>query len=189
MREHFAWDYKGKHKNLADAYQQLLRYREDLENPPLLIVCDLDRFEIHTNFTNTVKAVHAFDLDTSAEPANLDLLRKVFTHPEALKPRLTPDDVTKEVAECFAQLADGVRSRKVSSERAAHFLMKLMFCMFAEDIGLLPEKLFSKVLTGMRRDPAALARKLKNLFEAMANGGEFGADTILHFNGGLFATA
>jgi hypothetical protein len=22
------------------AYQQLLRYREDLENPPLLVVCD-----------------------------------------------------------------------------------------------------------------------------------------------------
>jgi len=28
--------------------------------------------------------------------------------------------------------------------------MKLMFCMFAEDIGLLPQKLFSKVLAGTR---------------------------------------
>ena len=25
--------------------------------------------------------------------------------------------------------------------------MKLMFCMFAEDIGLLPEKLFTRILT------------------------------------------
>ena len=33
----FAWEYKGKHKNLGAAYQQLLQYREDLENPPLLI--------------------------------------------------------------------------------------------------------------------------------------------------------
>jgi hypothetical protein len=52
-RGHFAWEYKGKRKNLAAAYQQLLQYREALENPPLLVVCDLDRFEVHTNFTNT----------------------------------------------------------------------------------------------------------------------------------------
>jgi len=49
MRGFFAWEYKGKHKDLNAAYQQLLQYREDLENPPLLVVCDLDRFEVHTN--------------------------------------------------------------------------------------------------------------------------------------------
>jgi len=53
MKGHFGWEYKGKHKDLDAAYQQLLLYREDLENPPLLVVCDLDRFEIHTNFTGT----------------------------------------------------------------------------------------------------------------------------------------
>ncbi|MBI4492841.1 MAG: class I SAM-dependent DNA methyltransferase, partial [Chloroflexi bacterium] len=41
-RGHFAWEYKGKHKNLAAAYQQRLQYREDLDNPPLLVVCDLE---------------------------------------------------------------------------------------------------------------------------------------------------
>jgi len=63
LRGHFGWEYKKKRKNLDAAYQQLLLYREDLENPPLLVVCDLDRFEIHTNFTGTAKQVHAFDLD------------------------------------------------------------------------------------------------------------------------------
>jgi len=43
-RGHFGWEYKGKHKDLNAAYQQLLQYREDLENPPLLVVCDFDRF-------------------------------------------------------------------------------------------------------------------------------------------------
>jgi hypothetical protein len=67
MREHFAWEYKGKHKDLVAAYQQLQLYREDLENPPLLVVCELDRFEVHTNFTNTPKQVHAFNLAGLAE--------------------------------------------------------------------------------------------------------------------------
>jgi hypothetical protein len=35
-RGHFAWEYKGKHKDLVAAYKQLLQYREALENPPLL---------------------------------------------------------------------------------------------------------------------------------------------------------
>src|SRR5262249_35241036 len=79
LREKFACVYKGKHKDLAAAYEHLLRYREYLENPPLLVVCDLDRFEVHTNFTNTMVRVHRFDLDGLAQPANLDILRKVFT--------------------------------------------------------------------------------------------------------------
>ena len=58
----FGWEYKGKRKNLDDAYRQLLQYREKLGNPPLLIVCELNRFEIHTNFTGIVKEIHAFDL-------------------------------------------------------------------------------------------------------------------------------
>jgi hypothetical protein len=36
-RGHFAWEYKGKRKNLNAAYQQLLQYREALESPPLLV--------------------------------------------------------------------------------------------------------------------------------------------------------
>ena len=58
--DHFGWEYKGKHKDLKAAYAQLLLYREALENPPLLVVCDMDRFEVHTNFTGIAKRVHAF---------------------------------------------------------------------------------------------------------------------------------
>ena len=65
-RGYFGWEYKGKHKDLGAAYQQLLKYREALLNPPLLVVCDMDRFEVHTNFPNTVKQVYDFDLDDLA---------------------------------------------------------------------------------------------------------------------------
>jgi type II restriction/modification system DNA methylase subunit YeeA len=189
FRGHFGWEYKGKHKDLAAAYRQLLLYREDLENPPLLVVCDLDRFEIHTNFTGTAKKVYAFNLDELAEPAHLDALRKLFIDPDALKPETTTRGITEQAAERFGLLADGMRLRGVPAQDAAHFLMKLMFCMFAEDIGLLPPKLFNKILLNARHDPPRLADRLRGLFEAMTTGGDFGADQILHFNGGLFADA
>ena len=72
--DYFAWEYKGKHKDLSAAYLQLNDYREDLENPPLLVVCDQDLFEVHTNFTGTRPHVYRFTLDdllTSAPTANL----------------------------------------------------------------------------------------------------------------------
>ena len=120
----FGWEYKGKHKDLKAAYLQLLKYRESLENPPLLIVCDLDRFEIHTNFTGTVKAVHALDLDGLSDSRNILLLRNVFTNPDALKPGKTRAAITEEIAARFAKLADGMRDRGIDAKRAAYFLME-----------------------------------------------------------------
>src|SRR5687768_16749620 len=67
----FAWEYKGLGGNLDAAYLQLLRYKDDLENPPLLVVSDLDTIQIHTNFTNTAKQVHVITLETFAEPENI----------------------------------------------------------------------------------------------------------------------
>lgn len=113
MRGHFGWEYKGKHKDLDRAYQQLLRYREDLDNPPLLVVCDMDRFEVHTNFTGTAKTVHAFDLTGLEQPQNLDVLRKLFTDPPALKPGETTEDITRRAAKEFTRLADGMLDRGI----------------------------------------------------------------------------
>ena len=187
MRNHFGWEYKRKHKDLAEAYKQLLLYREALENPPLLVVCDMDRIEIHTNFTGTAKQKYEFNLAGLADPANLAILRKLFTEPEALRPGITSEKITIEAAQRFAELADGMRIKGVEPLRAAHFLMKLMFCMFGEDTGLLPPKLFRKLLDTAKANPAMLHRRLENLFSAMAKGGDYGSDEILWFNGGLFA--
>jgi type II restriction/modification system DNA methylase subunit YeeA len=189
MRDHFAWEYKGKHKNLDAAYKQLQLYREALENPPLMVVCDMDRFEVHTNFTGTAKHVDCFDLAGLAQPANLDILRRVFTDPNSLKPGITSETITVEAADRFAKLADGMRDKGIEPLKAAHFLMKLMFCMFGEDTGLLPAGLFAKLLDTGKANPLMLPRLLQTLFEAMSRGGVYGSDVILWFNGGLFSDA
>ena len=152
-RGHFGWEYKGKRKDLKAAYNQLLQYREDLENPPLLVVCDMDRFEVHTNFTGTAKRVYAFDLDGLAQPENLSVLRRVFSAPDELRPQESTRAVTEKSAKLFAELAKGLRLRGVPAKDAAHFLMKLMFCLFAEDIELLPNNVFTRSLESARTTP------------------------------------
>lgn len=196
MRGYFAWEYKGKHKDLNAAYQQLLQYREDLDNPPLLVVCDLDRFEVHTNYTNTQKQIFAFELanlienqpTTTCSLPPLEVLRALFTDPGKLKPGQTTDQVTEAAAAQFSRLAESLRSRGVPSERAAHFLMRLLFCLFSEDIGLLPNKLFSRLVESNLQRPAEFTKRLKQLFSAMAGDqGSFGEHDIPYFDGGLFS--
>ena len=113
----------------------------------------------------------------------------VFTDPDSLKPGVTRYVITEQAAERFGQIADGMPVRGVPAQDAAHFLMKLMFCMFAEDIDLLPQKVFSRLLAGAKKDPTTLGKMLSSLFAAMSKGGIFGTDAIPHFNGGLFADA
>ena len=185
---HFAFEYKGPHANLDKAFEQLLLYRESLRNPPLLVVCDLARIVVHTNFTNSVKRVYEITLDDLLNPDKLAILRAVFFDPPALRAPETVDDVTAAAATEFAKLADNLRQWKVDPTQAAHFLIRLLFCLFAEDIGLLPEKLFTRMVEAGRLKPKVFATQLRQLFGAMAAGGPFGVDIIVHVDGGLFDT-
>ncbi|NUQ02218.1 MAG: class I SAM-dependent DNA methyltransferase, partial [Armatimonadetes bacterium] len=185
-RGFFGWEYKGPGRDLEAAYGQLLAYREALENPPLLVVCDTDRLEVHTNFTNTAKQRHVIPLAGLAEPAHLAILRAVFFDPEQLRPGRTRADITQQAARGLAAIFDTLVARAVEPQAAAHFLMKLVFCFFAEDVRLLPDKLLTTLLVRRRAEPARLARQLDQLFAAMAAGGDFGEHDIDHFNGGLF---
>jgi hypothetical protein len=61
-----------------------------------------------------------------------------------------------------------------------------VFCLFAEDVGLLPERLFTKVVENTQPNPEQFKDVTGKLFTAMARGGHFGAERIAHFNGDLF---
>ncbi len=185
-RGFWGWEYKGKHKDLADAYDQLLRYRDALENPPLLMVCGLDRVVVHTNFTGTVSATYDIPLEALAEPRSIEIMRAVFHDPDALRPGRTSTAVTQDAARQFAEVAASMRSRGVDPAAVAHFLDRLVFCLFAEDTRLLPDMVFSRIATQSAGDPARFAKLLGQLFDTMATGGDFGLEPIRHFNGNLF---
>ncbi len=185
-RGHFAIEYKGKHKDLDQAFAQLQRYAIALQNPPLLVVCDTDLIRIHTNFTNTVEEIHFIELEHLRDPANLQTLRWMFTDPERLKPGTTRDAVTERAARAYAEIAQSLRKAGHPPDKVAHFVNRLLFCMFAEDIGLLPNELFTRVLEIAASEPSHFVPMLQDLFGNMRKGGNFGADKIEWFNGGLF---
>ena len=182
----FGWEYKGKGKNLQAALKQLQGYALALQSPPLLIVSDLDSIVIHTAFTNAVQETHVIPLADLAKPEARQKLKWAFTDPDRLHPGQTRESLTQDAARRFTALAQGLHGRGFEPHRVAHFLNRLLFCLFAEDCDLLPRQLFSRLLEGAAKAPQHGETLLKGLFEAMAKGGAFGVEVIDWFNGGLF---
>ncbi len=182
----FGWEYKGKHRDLGAALRQLQAYALDLQNPPYLVVSDMERIVVHTNWTNTVSRRLEFRLDDLREPAKLDQLRDVFRGSERLRPGTSPQQLTHDAAERFGTLGRRLQDRGHDPRAVAHFLNRVIFCLFAEHAGLLPGKLFTRMVKGMQVRPRLAKAQFEQLFATMSAGGFFGADVVLWFNGGLF---
>ncbi len=182
----FAWEYKGRRADLDAAFNQLRQYALALENPPLLIVSDMVKFRIRTNWTNSVSVTHEFTLDDLADGAIRDRLKWAMSEPERLRPGETRQTVTERAAATFAELAQGLRDRGHDPQTVAHFVNRLVFCMFAEDVGLLPDNMFTRMLERTLGDPEKFADYASRLFGAMATGGDVGFEPVAWFNGGLF---
>ena len=118
----FAWEYKGKGKDLQAAFRQLQQYAPALDYPPLLIVSDIDTIVIHTAFTGTVHETHIITLEDLLDAKKRQLLKWAFTNPERLRPGKTTAEVTEQAAERFAELAGALRERGHDAHDVAHFL-------------------------------------------------------------------
>jgi len=163
-----------------------MTYALALENPPLLIVSDRLRIEVHTHFNGTPSECHVVRLEDLGDPARRELLRRCFTAPETFKPARTNRQITEEAANAFATTAERLRAAGVPADVTSHLLTQCLFCFFAEDVGLLPGRLFERLVGNPHAGADALRRGLESLFTTMRDGGLFGADSIPWFNGGLF---
>ncbi len=176
------------------------QYREALLNPPLLVVCDFDRYIIKTNFNGTVLETHEFTNDQIDRPENLRILRALFENPDYLKPQRTTAQVTETLAQQIAEVARLLQGRESveladartraqvtvaqkKNLRIARFLNRIVFCLFAEDTGLLPPHIFTDITKAGLDDPHFFAERMEELFRTMATGGLFGSYKIRDFNG------
>ena len=178
---------KGPGRNLDAAFAQLQRYTIALENPPLLIVSDMQRFRVHTNWTNTIQKVIEIPLEDLADDRRRRVLKWAFSETEVnqLKPDQTRQELTAKVAEDFAQLAQRLRERGHEPQAVAHFVNRLVFCI--------SRRMYGSFLTRCSRGcwkqvcvSPTISRPARHLFAAMQKGGPVGFEQVEWFNGGLF---
>ena len=175
-RQHiFAWEYKGKGKNLEDAYRQLQLYKEDLDNPPVLVVSDIENIEIHVVFTGYPTKVHRYTNAEIAVSATRDVIRYALSEPERLRPRESTQSMTEQAAKQFAKITQMIESRGFPATQVAPFFMRILFCLFAEDIGIFPDKVLTDIIRASILQPNEFGPMMSALFDAIHRGSYFGA--------------
>ena len=183
---HFGWEFKGREAQLPGAFDQLLRYQVYLQTPPLLIVSSFQLIRIQTNFPGKETVVHEIPINELDRPVQLDKLRNIFFDPAAFEPERTVEDVTRETALLFSDIVTDMEKHSGNSEQLARYLNQIVFCLYAEDTGLLPKDLFTEITRAHYRNPNYFNLAVHNLFARMSEGGLFGKDLIARFNGDLF---
>ena len=186
LEDRFGWEFKGGDDQLPGAFNQLLRYQVYLKTPPLLIVSSFRRIQIRTNFPGMETVLHEVPIVEMERRDQLSKLTNAFFAPDEFRPHRSVEDVTRETAELFRDIVADMEQHTDDSEQLARYLNRIVFCLYAEDAGLLPNNVLSDILNANRQRPDLSNRAIANLFEQMAGGGLFGPHEIAHFNGDLF---
>ncbi len=198
----------------------------DHKPPPFLIVADIGRtFELYFDWSGdgrgygfypdkqtyriSLSALDSGDLVGNTEKTALELLRAIWLDPESIDPRKRAVAVTGDIAVRLSRVAEQLehdeRTRNpgkadfevaLGIEHTSLFLMRVLFCMFAEDVELLPKGSFTRFLDEARsKSDLWWQRGLHSLWENMNQTDEhnrfwsYGDAIVRYFNGNLFSSA
>ncbi|MEK6637862.1 MAG: DNA methyltransferase [Pseudomonadota bacterium] len=184
--------------------------------PPFLIVCDVGRaFEIYFDWSGNGRGYSFFpdkqgyriELQRLAEPDVQTMFRAIWSDPASIDPRARAAEVTRDVAKRLAEVSKWLEAsqkqktagatsaeRSLAIEESALFLMRLLFCMFAEDVGLLPKDSFRGFIEDALDDDRHFQNGLADLWASMGEPHRESRwswavkDEVRYFNGGLFAS-
>lgn len=182
----------------AEVYARALPVEEG--RPPFIVVVDVGiSFSFFSEFSRSGgnyvafpdQRNHKIALEQLRNPDTRELLRTIWLEPLGLDPTRYAGKITRVIADQLAKLAKSLEESGHSAEQVASFLMRCLFTMFSEDVGLLPERSFTDLLANLKAKPESFCRQLRSLWQTMNTGGfapALDAD-VLRFNGGLFADA
>ncbi|GJE62066.1 class I SAM-dependent DNA methyltransferase [Methylobacterium trifolii] len=171
--------------------------------PPFILTCDVGHsLEVYADFTGTGRAYSQFPdrkgfriyLEDLRKPEIRVRLARIWTEPHTLDPTKEAARVTREIAKRLASVSKALEADH-QAEDVAHFLMRCIFTMFAEDVDLLPKGAFSKLLEDCVERPDAFAPLLEELWAKMDEPLEakrfYSAfrQKLRYFNGNLFKDA
>lgn len=202
-RDHFVLEAKdaaaGRSNDvlLRKAYGQARSYITHLPGdiPPYILVLDVGRTMIvwdrWQGGFGGFGAGRRIDLPSLHErPEDIALLRDIWQFPKVRDPRERAQRVTKAIAEKLARLAASLEARGIGQERVSRFLMRCVFTMFAEDVRLLQDEPFRRLIDEVAlKNPKEFPPGVEDLWRAMNEGKRFGFRKVLRFNGHFFAEA
>ncbi len=155
---------KSQGKNLQRALNQARDYTyglKDYELPKFILVCDFENFSLHdldnNDFTefrlvDLVKNIHRFDF-------LLGYQKKIYKE---------QDPANIKAAELMGKLHDRLKEIGYTGHPLEVYLVRLLFCLFAEDTTLFEKQQFQEYIERRTNvDGSDLAAKLQELFQVL----------------------
>lgn len=174
--------------DLSVHYQQAFQYWEKLvpNRPRYVILCNFNEFWI-------------YDLDLDVyEPQDVVTLNELperyhslsFMFPKRQEPVFVgKEKVTKQAAEKVAHVFSSLVNRRVNREDALRYCLQCIISMFAEDVKLLPNQIFTRLIRQCTEEKRSSYDLIGGLFREMNEKGTTPAgqyEGVDYFNGGLF---
>jgi hypothetical protein len=198
-REGRGWDaVMAAAKQQAESYAKALPKEDGW--PPFIIVVDVGHvIEIYADFSLQGKHYAQFPdrqgyrikLEDLRRKEIRDRLRAIWQDPLSLDPTRVSAEVTSAIAQLLAKLSKALERGGHNPGAVALFLMRCLFTMFAEDVGLLTPESFLGLLKRHQGKADQLHHAMSHLWQEM-NAGDYSptlGEKILKFNGGLFHEA
>jgi hypothetical protein len=172
----------------------------DHASPPFVLVCDIGRaIEIYADFSGYGRRYNQFPdangfrigLHQLVNPNIRELLRNIWLKPRSLDPALKTAKVTRDIAGRLADVSKALEARGFDARNVAIFLMRCLFTMFVEDVGLIRRNSFKELLDCCIADPRRFPFEMADLWQRM-DIGEYSpaiGEKLLRFNGKLFKNA
>lgn len=179
-------------KDLTTAYNQLKDYVVHLpaeKMPDLLMVSDFETIILYRRTTGEKKKFKTKDLRKHVR--NFAIIAGYETT------RIYDDQqgVNVKAAEKMAKLHDELKAHGYAGHELEVYLVRLMFCLFADDTGIFPQDSFANFVENSQKDGSDLSSRLSRLFEILDMSDEVRAKRTLltpdmlqfrYINGGLF---
>lgn len=155
---------KSRGKSLDKAYAQAKDYAfnlEDEELPDYIMVSDFDNIRLYRNTTGQ---------EWSFKISQLHKRVKLFADLASYKiSKETPTDkkVDIEAAENMAKLHDILKSHGYDGHQLKVYLVRLLFCLFADDTGIFEKNIFFDYIYNSKNDGSDLSFRMARLFEVL----------------------
>ena len=159
-----AIEMKSRGKDLTGAFEQLRAYMTHLpdeEIPDLWMVCDFENIRLNRRSTNEVYNFKTKDLRKHIKRfANI----AGYTTERVREDQI---EVNVKAAEKMAKLHDLLKDHGYDGHELRVYLVRLLFCLFAEDTGIFPQDCLYNYIDKSKTDGSDLSERINKLFEVL----------------------
>jgi type I restriction-modification system DNA methylase subunit len=163
---HILIEMKTPGKDRVKAFQQAKEYAESLPHellPSGILISDFnnfDHYDLDKNFELTTFTLHEL-------PEKLELFGYLIDRKDIQYQAISPVDI--EAAELMGELYDALKENRYPEHELELFLVRLLFCLFADDSGIFDEKkvFFKYIKERTSEDGSDLALHIDLIFQEL----------------------